>query len=148
MRLHALSPAPNSNKKSVRVGRGTGSGLGKTSGRGSKGQNSRTGGGVRPGFEGGQMPLARRLPKRGFINKWRKEYLIINIGKLNSLNSGTTVTAELLIDLGLVKFFPDNKGLKVLGNGKLTKKITVKASKFTKSAEEAIKSAGGKAEVV
>lgn len=148
MRLHALSPAPNSTKKSVRVGRGTGSGIGKTSGRGSKGQNSRTGGGVRPGFEGGQMPLARRLPKRGFINKWRKEYLIINIDALNNFNSGTTINAELLIDMGLVKFFADNRGLKVLGNGKLTKKLTVQASKFTKAAEEAIKAAGGKAEVV
>ena len=148
MRLHGLSPAPNSAKKSVRVGRGTGSGLGKTSGRGSKGQNSRSGGGVRPGFEGGQMPLARRLPKRGFVNKWRKDYLIVNVDILNNLDNGTIVSAELLIEKGLVKFFSGNCGLKVLGNGKLTKKLTVQASKFTKTAQEAIIKAGGKAEVV
>lgn len=148
MKLHALSPAPNSAKKPSRVGRGTGSGSGKTSKRGTKGQNSRSGGGVRPGFEGGQMPLARRLPKRGFVNKWRKEYLIINIKDLNTFSSGTTVNAELLIEKGLVKFFSENSGLKVLGNGKLTKKLTVQACKFTKAAEEAIKSAGGNVEVV
>jgi len=148
MKLHALSPAPNSVKKPSRVGRGTGSGMGKTSKKGSKGQNSRSGGGVRPGFEGGQMPLARRLPKRGFVNKWRKEYLTINIENLNSFSNGTTVNAELLIEKGLVKFFSDNHGLKVLGNGKLTKKLNVQASKFTKKAEEAIKAAGGKTEVV
>ena len=148
MKLHALTPANNSTKKRTRIGRGTGSGLGKTSGRGQKGQNSRSGGGVRPGFEGGQMPLARRLPKRGFINKFRKEFLIINVGALNSLQSGTTVNAELLIEKGLIKFFTDNAGLKVLGNGTLSKKLTVQAKKFTNAAKEAIEKAGGKAEVI
>lgn len=148
MKLHALSPAPNSVKKPSRVGRGIGSGSGKTSKKGAKGQNSRSGGGVRPGFEGGQMPLARRLPKRGFVNKWRKEYLIVNIRDLNGFSNGTSIDAELLIEKGLVKFFSENCGLKVLGNGKLTKKLTIKASKFTKAAEEAIKAAGGNIEVV
>ena len=148
MKLHTLSPAPNSRKRPTRVGRGTGSGIGKTSGRGQKGQNSRTGGGVRPGFEGGQMPLARRLPKRGFVNKFRKEFLTVNVGNLNSLSSGTVVTAELLIEKGLIKFFPDNAGLKILGNGNLQKKLTVQAKKFTESAKAAIEKAGGKAEVV
>lgn len=148
MRMHTIAPAPGSVKESKRLGRGIGSGLGKTSGKGHKGQWARSGGGVRPGFEGGQMPLARRLPKRGFHNKWRKEYLIINVCDLNRLEDGSVVTAEGLIDLGMVKYFNDNRGLKVLGNGTLEKKLTVQAAKFTESAKEAIEKAGGKAEVV
>ncbi len=148
MRMHTIAPAPGSVKESKRLGRGIGSGLGKTSGKGHKGQWARSGGGVRPGFEGGQMPLARRLPKRGFHNKWRKEYLIINVCDLNRLEEGSVVTAEGLIDLGMVKYFNDNRGLKVLGNGTLEKKLTVQAAKFTESAKEAIEKAGGKAEVV
>jgi len=146
--MHTIAPAPGSVKESKRLGRGIGSGLGKTSGKGHKGQWARSGGGVRPGFEGGQMPLARRLPKRGFHNKWRKEYLIINVCDLNRLEEGSVVTAEGLIDLGMVKYFNDNRGLKVLGNGTLEKKLTVQAAKFTESAKEAIEKAGGKAEVV
>lgn len=148
MRMHTIAPAPGSVKESKRLGRGIGSGLGKTSGKGHKGQWARSGGGVRPGFEGGQMPLARRLPKRGFHNKWRKEYLVINVCDLNRLEEGSVVTAEGLIDLGMVKYFNDNRGLKVLGNGTLEKKLTVQAAKFTESAKEAIEKAGGKAEVV
>jgi len=148
MNLETLSPAPNSHKKVRRVGRGTGSGMGKTSTRGQKGQWSRTGGGVRPGFEGGQMPLSRRLPKRGFNNKWRIEYLTVNISSLNNFKADSVVTAEMLLDAGLVKFKEKNKGLKVLGDGKLDVALTVQAAKFTKSAEEAIVNAGGKAEVV
>lgn len=148
MRMHTIAPAPGSVKESKRLGRGIGSGLGKTSGKGHKGQWARSGGGVRPGFEGGQMPLARRLPKRGFHNKWRKEYLVINVCDLNRLEDGSVVTAEGLIDLGMVKYFNDNRGLKVLGNGTLEKKLTVQAAKFTESAKEAIEKAGGKAEVV
>ena len=148
MRMHTIAPAPGSVKEPKRLGRGIGSGLGKTSGKGHKGQWARSGGGVRPGFEGGQMPLARRLPKRGFHNKWRKEYLLINVCDLNRLEDGSVVTAEGLIDLGMVKYFNDNRGLKVLGNGTLEKKLTVQAAKFTESAKEAIEKAGGKAEVV
>jgi len=148
MKLHNLSPAPNSRKKEKRVGRGIGSGMGKTSTRGHKGQNSRSGGGVRPGFEGGQMPLVRRVPKRGFNNKWREEYLTLNISKLNAFENGATVTAEDLLERGLIKYKDNNKGLKVLGDGELKVALTVKAAKFSKSAEEAIVKAGGKAEVV
>lgn len=148
MKLHNLSPAPNSRKKEKRVGRGIGSGMGKTSTRGHKGQNSRSGGGVRPGFEGGQMPLVRRVPKRGFNNKWREEYLTVNISKLNAFENGATVTAEDLLERGLIKYKDNNKGLKVLGDGELKVALTVKAAKFSKSAEEAIVKAGGKAEVV
>ncbi|NLK17463.1 MAG: 50S ribosomal protein L15 [Clostridiales bacterium] len=148
MKLHNLSPAPNSRKKEKRVGRGIGSGMGKTSTRGHKGQNSRSGGGVRPGFEGGQMPLVRRVPKRGFTNKWREEYLTVNISRLNAFENGATVTAEDLLERGLIKYKADNKGLKVLGDGELKVALTVKAAKFSKSAEEAIIKAGGKAEVV
>ncbi len=139
---------PNSRRKIKRVGRGTGSGMGRSCTRGQKGQWSRTGGGVRPGFEGGQMPLSRRLPKRGFNNKWRVEYLTVNISALNAFEKGSTVTAENLLERGLIKFHQNNRGLKVLGDGKLNVALTVKAAKFTKSAAEAIEKAGGKAEVI
>lgn len=148
MNLHTLSPVPGSRTKLKRVGRGTGSGIGKTSTRGQKGQWSRTGGGVRPGFEGGQMPLSRRLPKRGFTNKWRVEYLTVNISALNIFEKDSVVTAEILLEKGLLKFRAENRGLKVLGNGEITVSLTVQAAKFTKSAQEAIEKAGGKAEVV
>lgn len=138
------SKAPRQNRN--RVGRGPGSGNGKTSGRGQKGQNSRSGGGVRLGFEGGQTPLARRLPKRGFTNFNRKEYAIVNVETLNRFEEGTTVNVALLLEKGIIK--KELSGLKVLGNGELTKKLTVEAVKFSKSAKEAIEKAGGKAEVI
>lgn len=146
MRLHELKRAEGSRKERNRVGRGMGSGNGKTSGRGHKGQNARSGGGVRPGFEGGQMPLFQRLPKRGFTNINRKEYAIVNIETLNSFENGTEVTPELLLETGVVSKL--NAGVKVLGNGKLEKNLTVKAHKFSASAKEAIEAAGGKTEVV
>lgn len=148
MKLHDIAPAPNSTKSPKRLGRGIGSGLGKTSGKGHKGQNARSGGGVRPGFEGGQMPLIRRLPRRGFNNKiFKKEYNIINVGDLNVFDDKTVVTAELLLEKKLInKVAP--YGLKVLGNGELTKALTVKANKFTDSATQKIVSAGGKVEVL
>ena len=132
--------------KRTRVGRGIGSGLGKTSGRGQKGQKSRSGGGVRRGFEGGQTPLARRLPKRGFTNFNRKEYAIVNVETLNRFEDGATVNAAALIEAGVIN--KELSGLKVLGNGELTKKLTVEAVKFSKSAKEAIEKAGGKVEVL
>jgi len=147
MKLHTLSPAPGSTFKTKRLGRGTGSGLGKTSGKGHKGQNARSGGGVRPGFEGGQMPLIRRLPKRGFTNNWKKVYTTINVSDLEKLENGTVVTAELLKKVGLISKV-EPYGLKVLGNGNLTKQLTVKAAKFTSSAAEKISAAGGSIEVV
>ena len=147
MRLNELSPAPNSKKACRRLGRGTGSGLGKTSGKGQKGQNSRSGGGVRPGFEGGQMPLLRRLPKMGFTNHFRKVYSIVNVADLERYENGTTVDAELLKKDGLIGKIEAN-GLKVLGNGSLTKNLVVKANKFTESAIEKIKQAGGSIEVL
>lgn len=145
MKLHELE---NINKKSrKRVGRGAGSGLGKTSGKGHKGQNARSGGGVRAGFEGGQLPLFRRLSKRGFNNyNFRTVYAIVNVEDLNRFDDGTTVTKELLMESGLVKKELD--GIKILGNGKLEKKLTVKASKFTNSAKEKIEAVGGKIEVI
>jgi large subunit ribosomal protein L15 len=148
MKLHDIAPAPNSTKSQKRLGRGIGSGLGKTSGKGHKGQNARSGGGVRPGFEGGQMPLIRRLPRRGFNNKiFKKEYNIINVGDLNVFEDKTVVTAELLLEKNMInKVAP--YGLKVLGNGELTKALTVKANKFTDSATQKIVSAGGKVEVL
>lgn len=147
MKLHEMSPAPGSVTKSKRLGRGTGSGLGKTSGKGHKGQNARSGGGVRPGFEGGQMPLLRRLPKRGFTNNWRKVYTTVNVSDLERLENGTVVTAELLKSKGMIaKIEP--YGLKVLGNGNITKQLTVKAAKFTTSAADKIAAAGGSIEVV
>lgn len=147
MRINDLTPAPFSKTAKRRVGRGTGSGLGKTSGKGQKGQNSRSGGGVRPGFEGGQMPLLRRLPKVGFTNKFRKEYTTINVEELNRFEDETTVNFELLVGNGLVKK-TKNAGLKVLGNGELTKKLHVVANKFSQSAIEKIKTAGGSIEVL
>ena len=146
MKLHELSPAPGSKKERKRVGRGIGSGNGKTAGRGHKGQNARSGGGVRLGFEGGQNPLYRRLPKRGFNNRFRIEYAIVNVEDLNKFSAGTEVTPELLRESGLVKQMKD--GIKVLGNGDLTVALTVKANKFSQSAIEKIQAAGGKTEVI
>ncbi|WP_404446967.1 50S ribosomal protein L15 [Sutcliffiella horikoshii] len=146
MKLHELKPNEGSRKERNRVGRGTGSGNGKTSGKGHKGQNARSGGGVRPGFEGGQTPLFQRLPKRGFTNINRKEYAIINLDTLNRFDEGTEVTPELLLETGLVSKL--NAGLKVLGNGSVEKKLTVRAHKFSSAAKEAIEAAGGSVEVI
>ena len=147
MKLHELSPNPGSTQTRKRVGRGAGSGLGKTSGKGHKGQNARSGGGVRVGFEGGQLPLFRRLSKRGFNNyEFRTVYATVNVSDLNRFEDGTTVTPELLIETGLVKKELD--GIKVLGNGELTKKLTVKANKFSDSAKTKIENIGGKTEVI
>jgi large subunit ribosomal protein L15 len=146
MKLHELIPAVGSRKARKRVGRGIGSGMGKTSTRGHKGQNSRSGGGVRPGFEGGQNPLYRRLPKRGFTNKWRKEFAIVNLAELNKFAAGTEVTPEILQESGIVKNARD--GIKILGNGDITVQLTVKANKFSQSAVEKIQAAGGKTEVI
>ncbi|MFB1051393.1 50S ribosomal protein L15 [Paraliobacillus sp. JSM ZJ581] len=145
MKLHELEPS-QARKKRNRVGRGMSSGNGKTSGRGHKGQNSRSGGGVRPGFEGGQMPLFQRLPKRGFTNIHRKEFAIVNLDTLNKFEEGTEITPELLLETGLVSKL--KAGIKVLGNGNIEKKFTVKAHKFSASAKEAIEAAGGKIEVI
>ncbi len=139
MKLHELTSAAGSRKDRKRVGRGTSSGTGKTSGRGHKGQNARSGGGVRPGFEGGQNPLYRRLPKRGFVNPTRKEYAIVNIEELNSFAEGTEVTPEILVESGVVK--NTKSGIKILGNGEVTVKLTVKANKFSQSAVEKIEAA-------
>ncbi len=147
MKLHTLAPAAGAVTPARRLGRGIGSGLGKTSGKGHKGQWARSGGGVRPGFEGGQMPITRRLPKRGFKSQFRAEYSIVNVGDLEVFENGTVVTAELLKDLGLLSKIIQY-GLKVLGNCDLTKTLTVKAKKFTKSAAELIEKAGGKVEVI
>lgn len=146
MKIHELTPAADSNKAVKRIGRGHGSGNGKTAGKGHKGQNARSGGGVRIGFEGGQMPLARRIPKRGFHNIFASEYAIVNVSDLNKFTDGTEVTTELLIASGLVKKACD--GVKILGNGELTAKLNVKAAKFSQSAIEKIEKAGGKAEVI
>ncbi|HBU12107.1 MAG TPA: 50S ribosomal protein L15 [Clostridiales bacterium] len=146
MKLHELSPAKGAKHSEKRVGRGTGSGIGKTSTRGQKGQKSRSGGGVRPGFEGGQMPLSRRLPKRGFTNIFAKEYATVNVSALAQFEDGATVDAQMLKEAGVIKKTLD--GLKVLGQGEINKKLTVKAKKFTKTAEEKIAAAGGKIEVV
>lgn len=146
MKLHELRPAEGSTKKPKRKGRGTATGQGKTAGRGMNGQKSRSGGGVRLGFEGGQMPLYRRIPKRGFTNIWRKEYIGVNVGTLNVFENGTEVTPELLMEAGLANGVTD--GIKILGEGTLEKKVTVKAQKFSKTAIEKIESAGGKAEVI
>lgn len=147
MRIHTLSPEEGATKEPKRVGRGIGSGKGKTSGKGHKGQNARSGGGVRPGFEGGQMPLTRRLPKRGFNNNFKKVYSTINIEALNDFDNNTTINAEFLLENGVLSKI-EPYGLKVLGNGELTKKLTVQAKKFTKAAEEKIIKAGGKVEVL
>ena len=146
MRLHDLRPAEGSTKSRKRVGRGTGSGLGTTAGRGSNGQNSRSGGGVRPGFEGGQMPLFRRIPKRGFNNKFKKLWTVVNVELLNDFEDGTEITPEVLLQTGVVSKL--GYGLKILGDGELNKKLTVKANKFTQSAISKIEAAGGKAEVI
>ena len=146
MKLHDLKPAEGSVKTPLRKGRGTGSGLGKTAGRGHKGQKARSGGGVRPGFEGGQMPLSRRLPKRGFTNIFAKVYSLVNVSDLEVFEDGTVVTPVLLKNTGLVRKL--NDGIKVLGDGNLTKKLTVQAHKFSQSAKEKIEASGGKAEVI
>ncbi len=149
MKLDNLRPqAGGGTKKAKRVGRGTSSGHGKTSGRGHKGQKSRSGGGVRPGFEGGQMPLIRRMPKRGFTNIFAKQYAIVNVEDLNRFDENTIITPELLINEGVVKRSKAVDGIKVLGDGELNKKLTVKAHKFSKTAAEKIEAAGGKVEVI
>ncbi|MBR2923774.1 MAG: 50S ribosomal protein L15 [Clostridia bacterium] len=145
MKLHELAPAAGSTTAAKRLGRGVGSGLGKTSGKGHKGAKARSGGGKRPGFEGGQMPLYRRVPKKGFTNIFRMEYAEVNVGQLEVFTEGTVVNAELLKAAGIIKKTMD--GVKVLGNGELTKKLTVEAAKFTESAKEKIEAVGGKAEV-
>ena len=146
MKLHELQPAAGSRKERNRVGRGQGSGNGKTAGRGSKGQKARSGGGVRLGFEGGQTPLFRRLPKRGFQNINRKAYAVVNLETLNRFEDGQEVTAAVLVEAGIVKNEKD--GIKVLANGKLERKLTVKANKFSQAAKEAIEAAGGTVEVI
>ena len=146
MKLHELKPAEGSRKDKTRVGRGTGSGCGKTSGRGHKGQKARSGGGVRPGFEGGQMPIYRRLPKRGFKNIWRKEYAEVNVATLNIFDDDTTVDAVALVEIGILKNVLD--GVRILGDGELTKKLNVKAQGFTKTAIQKIEAVGGTAEVI
>lgn len=146
MKLHELSPAANSTKSRYRKGRGAGSGNGKTAGRGHKGQNARSGGGVRPGFEGGQLPIYRRLPKRGFNNHFSKEYAIVNVGRLNDFDDGSVINVQTLLDCGMLNKALD--GLKVLGNGELTKKLTVEAAVFSATAKEKIEAAGGKVQVI
>lgn len=146
MKLHELTPAEGSRKDRNRVGRGSSSGNGKTSGRGQKGQNSRSGGGVRLGFEGGQTPLFRRIPKRGFTNINRKDYSVVNLESLNKFDDGTDVTPTVLVEAGIVK--NEKAGIKILGNGTVSKKVNVKAAKFSKSAQAAIEAAGGTVEVI
>lgn len=146
MKLNELKPAAGSRKDEVRVGRGTGSGRGKTSCRGHKGQNARSGGGVRPGFEGGQMPIYRRLPKRGFKNIWAKQYAEVNVETLNRFDDGSEVDAVALVESGILKNVYD--GIRILGSGELSKKLTVRAQGFTKSAVAKIEAAGGKTEVI
>lgn len=146
MKLHELSPAPGSVTEAFRKGRGTGSGNGKTAGKGHKGQNARSGGGVRPGFEGGQLPLYRKLPKRGFKNRFAKKYAIVNVADLNRFDNGAVVDMQTLLDCKVIRRELD--GLKVLGTGELTKKVTVKATVFSATAKEKIEAAGGKTEVV
>ena len=146
MKLYELSPVPGSKTESKRKGRGPGSGNGKTAGRGHKGQNARSGGGVRPGFEGGQMPLYRRLPKRGFNNVFAKSYVEVNVSELNKFEDGTVVDAAVLKEAGVISKIMD--GVVILGRGEITKKLTVKAARVTKGAAEKIAAAGGKVEVI
>ncbi|MBW9157517.1 50S ribosomal protein L15 [Clostridium sp. FP2] len=146
MKLQDLKPAEGSKKSRKRLGRGTATGWGKTAGRGQDGQNSRSGGGTRPGFEGGQMPLYRRLPKRGFTNIFAKEYACINVDRLNIFENGTEITPELLLERRVIRKVYD--GVKILGNGNLEKSLTVSATKFSKAAAEKIEAAGGKVEVI
>lgn len=146
MKLHELSPAAGSNAPAWRKGRGAGSGNGKTAGKGHKGQNARSGGGVRPGFEGGQIPLYRKLPKRGFYNQFSTKYAIVNVEALNVFEDGATVNLAALIEKGIIRKAYD--GLKVLGNGDITKKLTVEATVFSATAKEKIEAAGGKTEVI
>ncbi len=146
MKLHELSPAEGSVTPAWRKGRGTGSGNGKTAGKGHKGQNARSGGGVRPGFEGGQIPLYRKLPKRGFKNKFASEYTTVNVSALNRFEDGAVIDQDMLIKAGLARKAAD--GLKVLGNGNVEKKYTVRAAAFTAAAKEKIEAAGGKCEVI
>ena len=146
MKLHELSPAAGSNAPTWRKGRGAGSGNGKTAGKGHKGQNARSGGGVRPGFEGGQIPLYRKLPKRGFYNQFSTKYAIVNVEALNVFEDGATVNLAALIEKGIIRKACD--GLKVLGNGDITKKLTVEATVFSATAKEKIEAAGGKTEVI
>ena len=145
MKLHELSPAPGSTKSVFRKGRGAGSGNGKTAGKGHKGQKARSGGSIRPGYEGGQMPLQRRIPKRGFNNIFAKEYVSINVDVLNRFEDGAVVDAQAIADAGIIKNTRD--GIKILGRGELERKLTVIASAFSASAKEKIEAAGGKAEV-
>ena len=147
MRIDTIQPAIGAVTSSKRLGRGIGSGLGKTSGKGHKGQWARSGGGVRIGFEGGQMPLTRRLPKRGFNNNFRKVYSIVNLSAFNNFEAGAVVDKALLLEKGLIKEIKNDAGLKVLGNGEINVALTVKAAKFSASAKEAIEKAGGKVEV-
>ncbi len=146
MKLHELSPAAGSTAPAWRKGRGAGSGNGKTAGKGHKGQNARSGGGVRPGFEGGQIPLYRKLPKRGFYNQFSTKYAIVNVEALNVFEDGATVNLEALLEKGIIRKAYD--GLKVLGNGDITKKLTVEATVFSATAKEKIEAAGGKTEVI
>lgn len=146
MKLHELKPAEGSRQERKRKGRGIGSGNGKTAGKGHKGQNARSGGGVRPGFEGGQTPLFQRLPKRGFTNINRKEHAVVNLDALNRFEDGAEVTPELLIETGVVS--NEKAGIKILAKGKVEKKLTVKAHKFSSAAKEAIEAAGGQTEVI
>ena len=146
MKLHELSPAAGSTAPAWRKGRGAGSGNGKTAGKGHKGQNARSGGGVRPGFEGGQIPLYRKLPKRGFYNQFSTKYAIVNVETLNAFEDGATVNLEALMEKGIIRTAYD--GLKVLGNGEITKKLTVEATVFSATAKEKIEAAGGKTEVI
>ena len=146
MKLHDLKPAEGATTAQKRLGRGIGSGLGKTSGKGHKGAKARSGGGKRPGFEGGQMPLTMRIPKRGFTNNFRTEYVAINVSRLDVFEDGSVVTPVELIEMGIIKKIED--GVKIMGNGEITKKLTVCANKFTASAKVKIEAAGGKAEVI
>ena len=146
MKLHDLKPAVGATTAPKRLGRGTGSGLGKTSGKGHKGAKARSGGGKGPGFEGGQIPLMRRIPKRGFTNKFRTEYVAINVDRLEIFEDGQVVTPVELIEMGIIKKIED--GVKIMGNGEITKKLTVKANAFSASAKEKIEAAGGKTEVI